>query len=120
MILDDTPSSSSGSDSDPSKAYAAASQIVPLVPQTPPLPVPPPPTPLVSPRHSQPPVENTSVDRRQSSSPQRVPLWDGLRRMRGQARKTTGLPPRHQMAPRVVPTTIHEVGESSHQAELRA
>ncbi|KAD5507698.1 hypothetical protein E3N88_15401 [Mikania micrantha] len=40
--------------------------------------------------------------------------------MRGQARKNTGLPPRHQLAPRDEPRTIHEVGESSHQAELRA
>ncbi|KAD4179762.1 hypothetical protein E3N88_28353 [Mikania micrantha] len=40
--------------------------------------------------------------------------------MRGQARKTTGLPPRHQMAPRDEPQTVDGVGESSHQAELRA
>ena len=40
--------------------------------------------------------------------------------MRGQARKTTGLPPRHQMAQRDEPQAVHEVGESSHQAELRA
>ncbi|KAD7476951.1 hypothetical protein E3N88_00087 [Mikania micrantha] len=40
--------------------------------------------------------------------------------MRGQARKTTGLPPRRQMAPRDEPATIHEVGESSQQAEFRA
>ncbi|KAD6796524.1 hypothetical protein E3N88_07420 [Mikania micrantha] len=68
----------------------------------------------------QPHAENASADRRQSSSPQRVPVWDGLRRMRGQARKTTGLPPRHQLAPRDEPPVIHEVGESSHQAEIRA
>ncbi|KAD4585046.1 hypothetical protein E3N88_22647 [Mikania micrantha] len=48
------------------------------------------------------------------------PAWDGLRRMRGQARKTTGLPIRRQMAPRDEPDTVHEVGESSQQAEFRA
>ncbi|KAD5803489.1 hypothetical protein E3N88_14849 [Mikania micrantha] len=119
VILDDTPSSSSGSDSDLSEASAAASQAAPPVPQTPPAPVPAtPPLPAspVSSRHSQLPVENAPADRRQSASPPRIPVRDGLRRMRGQARKTTGLPPRHQLAPRDVPTTVHEVGESSHQA----
>ncbi|KAD4586038.1 hypothetical protein E3N88_23639 [Mikania micrantha] len=103
VILDDTPSSSSGSDSDPSEVSADASQAATPVPQTPPAPVPAPapvPTPI--------------------PSPPRVPAWDGLRRMRGQARKTTGLPPRRQMAPRDEPDTIHEVGESSQQAEFRA
>ncbi|KAD5508617.1 hypothetical protein E3N88_16320 [Mikania micrantha] len=56
----------------------------------------------------------------QSISPPRVPVWDGLRRMRGQARKTTGLPPRKQLAPRDEFHATHEMGESSHQAELRA
>ncbi|KAD2394030.1 hypothetical protein E3N88_41007 [Mikania micrantha] len=111
MILDDTPSSSSSSDSDPSEESAAASQAIPPVQQTPPLPVPASP---VSSRHSQLPTENVPADRRQSVSPPRVPVWDGLRRMRSQARKTTRLPPRRQMAPRDVPTTVHEVGESSH------
>ncbi|KAD4385405.1 hypothetical protein E3N88_25573 [Mikania micrantha] len=36
-----------------------------------------------------------------------------------QARKTTWLPPRHQLAPRDVPGSTHEVGESSRQAEMR-
>ncbi|KAD6454331.1 hypothetical protein E3N88_09037 [Mikania micrantha] len=100
-----------------------ASQAVPVVPHTPPpVPVtpPPPPAPSGSQGHSQPHAENASAGRRQSSSPQRVPVWDGLRRMQGHARKTTGLPPRHQIAQRDVPPVIHEVGESSHQAELRA
>ncbi|KAD5317787.1 hypothetical protein E3N88_17733 [Mikania micrantha] len=104
LRLDDTPSSSAGSDSDLSEASSAASQATPVGPRTPssPRPITPPPPP--------------SPD----SSPRRVPAWDGLRRMRGQARKTTGLPIRRQMAPRDEPQTIHEVGESSHQAELRA
>ncbi|KAD4385598.1 hypothetical protein E3N88_25767 [Mikania micrantha] len=68
VILDDTPSSSSGSDSDPSEASAAASQAD--------APVPPAPAPEPAPM----------------PSPPRAPAWDGLRRMRGQARKTTGLP----------------------------
>ncbi|KAD2805199.1 hypothetical protein E3N88_38576 [Mikania micrantha] len=38
----------------------------------------------------------------------RVPGWDGLRRMRGLARKTTGLPPRHPLAPRDEPQFVHE------------
>ncbi|KAD3337170.1 hypothetical protein E3N88_32690 [Mikania micrantha] len=78
VILDDTPSSSSGSDSDPLEVSAAASQAATPVPQTPPAPMP---------------------------SPPRALPWDGLRWMRGQARKTTGLPPRHQMAPRDEPPT---------------
>ncbi|KAD4585881.1 hypothetical protein E3N88_23482 [Mikania micrantha] len=130
LRLDDTPSSSAGSDSDPSEASSAASQATPAGPRTPssPRPVTPPPPPspvlpsaapiLPSPHHS--PLVHTSAERRQDSSPRRVPAWDGLRRMRGQARKTTGLPPRRQMAPRDEPQTIHEVGESSHQAEWRA
>ncbi|KAD4180512.1 hypothetical protein E3N88_29103 [Mikania micrantha] len=130
LRLDNTPSSSAGSDSDPSEASSAASQATPAGPRTPssPRPVtpPPPPSPVLppaapiipSPPHS--PLVPTSADRRQDSSPRRVPVWDGLRRMRGQARKTTGLPIRHQMAPRDEPQTIHEVGESSHQAEWRA
>ncbi|KAD6796111.1 hypothetical protein E3N88_07007 [Mikania micrantha] len=96
VILDDTPSSSSGSDSDPSEASAAASQAD--------APVPPAPAPEPAPM----------------PSPPRAPAWDGLRRMRGQARKTTGLPIRRQMAPRDEPDTVHEVGESSQQAEFRA
>ncbi|KAD3639950.1 hypothetical protein E3N88_29173 [Mikania micrantha] len=40
VILNDTPSSSSGSDSDPSEASSGASQAVRLVPSTPPSPVP--------------------------------------------------------------------------------
>ncbi|KAD3338390.1 hypothetical protein E3N88_33911 [Mikania micrantha] len=103
-------------------------QATPAGPHTPsdPRPVtPPPPSPVLppaapilpSPSHS--PLVHISAERRQDSSPRRVPEWDGLRRMRGQARKTTGLPPRRQMAPRDEPPTIHEVGESSHQAELR-
>ncbi|KAD3066486.1 hypothetical protein E3N88_34366 [Mikania micrantha] len=123
VILDDTPSSSSGSDSDPSEAVSLASNAS-AVPPIPPLPEPvlvppsPPVLPIIpSPPHS-PPTEPVA-DQRQSITPPRVPAWDGLRRMRGQARKTTGLPPRRQMAPRDEPTTIHEVGESSHQAELR-
>ncbi|KAD5508001.1 hypothetical protein E3N88_15704 [Mikania micrantha] len=79
---------------------------------------PPPSVPSISPSHSQAP--DASAQRRQSPSPQRVLDWDGLRHMRGQACKTTGLPPRRQMAPRDEPNTIHEVGESSHQAELMA
>ncbi|KAD6118848.1 hypothetical protein E3N88_10119 [Mikania micrantha] len=119
-----------GGDSDPSEALSAASQATPVGPRTPssPRPVTPPPPPspvlpsavpiLPSPPHS--PLVHTSAERRQDSSPRRVPAWDGLRRMRGQARKTTGLPIRRQMAPRDEPQTIHEVGESSHQAEWRA
>ncbi|KAD5508252.1 hypothetical protein E3N88_15955 [Mikania micrantha] len=93
----------------------------PQVPATPPppSPLPPPPaSPIVpSPPHS--PLVHASAERRQSSSPQRVPVWDGLQWMRGQARKTIGLPSRHQMAPRDEPQVVHEVGESSHQAERR-
>ncbi|KAD3336113.1 hypothetical protein E3N88_31632 [Mikania micrantha] len=124
VIVDDTPSSSSGSDSDPSEAVSSASHAytVPPIPPLPePVPVPssPPVPPIIpSPPHS--PSADPVTDRRQSISPPRVPVWDGLWRMRGQARKTTGLPPRHQMAPREEPQTVHEVGESSHQAELRA
>ncbi|KAD7117062.1 hypothetical protein E3N88_04330 [Mikania micrantha] len=129
LRLDDTPSSSAGSDSDPSEASSAASQATPAGPHTPssprpvtpptPSPVLPPVAPILpSPPHS--PLVHTSAEWRQDSSPRRVPAWDRLRRMRGQARKTMGLPPRHQMAPRDEPPTIHEVGESSHQAECRA
>ncbi|KAD4586095.1 hypothetical protein E3N88_23696 [Mikania micrantha] len=127
VVLDDTPSSSSDYDSDPSEVSAAASQADIPLPQTPPAPVPvpapvPPPPPafpiIPSPPHS--PPADPVADRRQSISPPRVPAWDGLRRMRGQARKTTGLPPRHQMAPRDEPQAVHEVGESSHQAEMWA
>ncbi|KAD4585510.1 hypothetical protein E3N88_23111 [Mikania micrantha] len=130
LRLDDTPSSSAGSNSGSSEASSAASQATPVGPRTPssPRPVTPPPPPspvlpsavpiLPSPPHS--PLVHTSTERRQDSSPRRVPAWDGLRRMRGQARKTTGLPIRRQMAPRDEPQTIHEVGESSHQAEWRA
>ncbi|KAD5507714.1 hypothetical protein E3N88_15417 [Mikania micrantha] len=105
FILDDTPSDSSGSSSDaaPSQASSEASQAGPQVPATPP-PPPPSPSPLPPP----------------PASPIRVPVWDGMRRMWGQARKTTGLPPRHHMAPWDEPQVVHEVGESSHQAELRA
>ncbi|KAD3640250.1 hypothetical protein E3N88_29473 [Mikania micrantha] len=97
VILDDTSSSSSGSDSDPSEASAAASQADALVPQTPPAPAPAP-----EPAHM--------------PSPPRVPTWDGLRRMRGQARKTTGLPIRRQMAPRDEPDTteLYHDTESPH------
>ncbi|KAD2804748.1 hypothetical protein E3N88_38125 [Mikania micrantha] len=122
VMVDDTPSS--GSDSDPSEAVSLASHTstVPPIPPLPePVPVPPPPPapPIVpSPPHSLP--ADPVADRRPDVSPPRVPVWDGMRRMRGQARKTTGLPPRHQMAPREEPQTVHEVGESSHQAELRA
>ncbi|KAD3336899.1 hypothetical protein E3N88_32418 [Mikania micrantha] len=129
LRLDDTPSSSAGSDSDPSEASSAASQATPagphtIIPQTcytttTTSPILPPAAPILpSPPHS--PWVPTSAERRQGSSPRRVPAWDGLRRMRGKARKTTGLPPRHHMAPRDEPQTIHEVGESSHQAEWRA
>ncbi|KAD5961495.1 hypothetical protein E3N88_12968 [Mikania micrantha] len=110
VMVDDTPSSSSGSDSDPSEAVSLASHAsaVPPIPPLPePVPVPPPPP---APAHEPAPMP----------SPPRAPAWDGLRRMRGQARKTTGLPPRHHMAQRDEPPTIHEVGESSRQAELRA
>ncbi|KAD3336136.1 hypothetical protein E3N88_31655 [Mikania micrantha] len=108
VVLDDTPSDSSGADSDPDEALSVASQATPAAPRTPsaPRPVtPPPPAPV----HEPAPMP----------SPPRAPAWDGLRRMRGQARKTTGLPPRHQMAQRDEPSTVHEVGESSRQAELR-
>ncbi|KAD6454185.1 hypothetical protein E3N88_08891 [Mikania micrantha] len=135
IILDDTPSDSSGSSSGavPSHASSVLSQVGPQLPATPPgspfvppLPpgspfIPPPPPgapPVHSPPHS--PLADASAMRRQSSSPHRAPAWDGLRRMRGQARKTTGLPPRRPMAPRDEPAPVHEVGESSHQAELRA
>ncbi|KAD6794782.1 hypothetical protein E3N88_05678 [Mikania micrantha] len=135
IILDDTPSDSSGSSSGavPSHASSVSSQVGPQLsatppgsPFVPPLPpgspfIPPPPPgspPVHSPPHS--PLADASAMRRQSSSPHRAPAWDGLRRMRGQARKTTGLPPRRPMAPRDEPAPVHEVGESSHQAELRA
>ncbi|KAD6454291.1 hypothetical protein E3N88_08997 [Mikania micrantha] len=128
VVVDGTPSSSSGSDSDPSEASTAASRAPSVVPQAPPAsphsladprPVTPP-APAASHGHSQPRAENVAVERQHSPSPQRVPAWDGLRRMRGQARKTTGLPPRKQLALRDEFHAIHEVGESSHQAELRA
>ncbi|KAD5507841.1 hypothetical protein E3N88_15544 [Mikania micrantha] len=106
VVLDDTPSSSAGADSDPVEASSAASQATPVVPHTPssprpvtppppPSPLPPPPaSPIVpSPPHS--PLVHASAERRQSSSPQR-------------------------MAPRDEPQTVYEVGESSHQAKLRA
>ncbi|KAD3336676.1 hypothetical protein E3N88_32195 [Mikania micrantha] len=83
------------------------------LPQTPPAPVPapvPPPPPafpiIPSPPHS--PPADPVADRRQSISPPRVPAWDRLRRMRGQARKTTGLPPRPQMVTRDEPQAVHE------------
>ncbi|KAD6795903.1 hypothetical protein E3N88_06799 [Mikania micrantha] len=125
IIIDDTPSDSSGSSSGavPSHASSVSSQVGPQLPATPPgspfIPPPPPGSPPVhSPPHS--PLADASAMRRQSSSPHRAPAWDGLRRMRGQARKTTGLPPRRPMAPRDEPAPVYEVGESSHQAELRA
>ncbi|KAD3642164.1 hypothetical protein E3N88_31388 [Mikania micrantha] len=129
VVLDDTPSASSGADSDSDEASSVASQATPAAPRTPsaPRPVtPPPPAPAPEPAqpasqgHSQPRAEDMAAEGRHSQSPPRVPVWDGLRRMRGQARKTTGLPPRHQMAQRDEPPTVHEVGESSRQAELRA
>ncbi|KAD6795888.1 hypothetical protein E3N88_06784 [Mikania micrantha] len=64
--------------------------------------------------------ESRRIGRMQISQPQRIPVCDGLRCMWGQVRKTTGLPLRRQLAPRDVPNTIHVVGESSHQVELRA
>ncbi|KAD5802584.1 hypothetical protein E3N88_13944 [Mikania micrantha] len=76
------------SESDPSKASSAASQAVPVVPHTPSPPVPvtqPPPARLGSHGHSQPHAEKASTGIRRSSSPQRVPVWNGLRRMRGLA-----------------------------------
>ncbi|KAD3641081.1 hypothetical protein E3N88_30304 [Mikania micrantha] len=129
-MRDGTPSSSSAPDSDSSEALTAASRAPSVVPHAQPAlphspleprPVTPPPPalPIIpSPPHS-PPVDPVA-DRMQSISPPRVPAWDGLRRMRGQARKTTGLPPRKQLAPRDEFHAIHEMGESSHQAELRA
>ncbi|KAD5317947.1 hypothetical protein E3N88_17893 [Mikania micrantha] len=106
VVLNDTPSSSSGSDSDPVEASSVASQASPTVPHTPsaPRPVtpPPPPTQSASHGHSQPHAEDIASEGRHSPSPQGVPKWDGLRRMRGQAR-TTGLPPRHPLAPRDEP-----------------
>ncbi|KAD4585517.1 hypothetical protein E3N88_23118 [Mikania micrantha] len=129
-MRDGTPSSSSAPDSDSSEASTAASRAPSVVPQAQPAlphspleprPVTPPPPalPIIpSPPHS-PPVDPVA-DRMQSISPPRVPVWDGLRRMRGQARKTTGLPPRKQLAPRDEFHAIHEMGESSHQAKLRA
>ncbi|KAD2394278.1 hypothetical protein E3N88_41255 [Mikania micrantha] len=116
LRLDDTPSSSAGSDSDSSEVSAAASQTDPPPPPSPVLP--PPPSPVLPPPPA--PVPAPAPVPVPMPSPPRVPAWDGLRRMRGQARKTTGLPPRRQMAPRDEPDTIHEVGESSHQAEWRA
>ncbi|KAD3066358.1 hypothetical protein E3N88_34238 [Mikania micrantha] len=102
------PDTSSAPDSDPSEASTAASRAPSVVPQAQPAlphspleprPVTPPPPalPIIpSPPHL-PPVDPVA-DRMQSISPTRVPVWDGLRRMRGQARKTTGLPPRKQLA----------------------
>ncbi|KAD1410637.1 hypothetical protein E3N88_42867 [Mikania micrantha] len=97
IILDDTPSDSSGSSSGavPSHASSVSSQVGPQLPATPPgspfvppLPpgspfIPPPPgsPPVHSPPHS--PLADASAMRRQSSSPHRAPAWDGLRRMRG-------------------------------------
>ncbi|KAD3641968.1 hypothetical protein E3N88_31192 [Mikania micrantha] len=130
VMRDDTPSSSSAPDSDPSEASTAASRAPSVVPQAQPAlphspleprPVTPPPPalPIIpSPPHL-PPVDPVA-DRMQSISPPRVPVWDGLRRMRGQARKTTGLPPRKQLAFRDEFHAVHEVGESSQQAEFRA
>ncbi|KAD2394208.1 hypothetical protein E3N88_41185 [Mikania micrantha] len=71
VILDDTPSSSSGSDSDPLEASTAASQAATPVPQTPPAHVPAtPPLPAspVSSRHYQLPAGNGPADRRHDSS----------------------------------------------------
>ncbi|KAD4178043.1 hypothetical protein E3N88_26634 [Mikania micrantha] len=130
VMRDDTPSSSSAPDSDPSEASTAASRAPSVVPQAPPaLPhspleprpvTPPPPAHVASPGHSQLRAENVVAERQHIHSPQRVPAWDGLRRMRGQARKTTGLPPRKQLAFRDEFHAVHEVGESSQQAEFRA
>ncbi|KAD5802507.1 hypothetical protein E3N88_13867 [Mikania micrantha] len=129
-MRDGTPSSSSAPDSDSSEASTAASRAPSVVPQAQPAlphlpleprPATPPPAalPIIpSPPHL-PPVDPVA-DRIQSISPPRVPVWDGLRRMRSQARKTTGLPPRKQLAPRDEFHARHEMGESSHQAELRA
>ncbi|KAD5961053.1 hypothetical protein E3N88_12526 [Mikania micrantha] len=129
IILDDTPSDSSGSSSGavPSHASSVSSQVGPQLPATPPgspfvpplppgspfIPPPPPGSPPVhSPPHS--PLADASAMRRQSSSPHRAPAWDGLRRMRGQARKTTGLPPRRPMAPRDEPAPVHEDLQQHH------
>ncbi|KAD1937331.1 hypothetical protein E3N88_42127 [Mikania micrantha] len=81
----------------------------PAAPRTPsaPRPVTPPPP---APAHAPAPMP----------SPPRAQHGMDLGGWRGQARKTTGLPPRHQMAQRDEPQAVHEVGESSHQAELRA
>ncbi|KAD3640266.1 hypothetical protein E3N88_29489 [Mikania micrantha] len=99
IVLDDTPGSSAGPDSDPSEASSAASQATPALPRTPsaprsptpppPSPLPPPPAQVASPGRSQPRAENVAAEELHSPSPQRVPVWDGLRRIRGQARKTT-------------------------------
>ncbi|KAD6454897.1 hypothetical protein E3N88_09603 [Mikania micrantha] len=83
-------------------SHASTVPPIPALPEPVPVPPPPPALPIIpSPPHS-PPAEPVA-DQRQSITPPRVPAWDGLRRMRGQARKTTGLPPRHQMAPRDEP-----------------
>ncbi|KAD3067033.1 hypothetical protein E3N88_34913 [Mikania micrantha] len=83
----------------------------------PPSPLPPPPaSPIVpSPPHS--PLVDASAERRQRSSPQRA-VWDGMRRMWGQARKTTGLPPRHQMAPRDEPQLFMRQDLHQHHTTL--
>ncbi|KAD6118899.1 hypothetical protein E3N88_10170 [Mikania micrantha] len=100
LRLDDTPSSSTGADSDPSDASSAASQATPAGPHTPsslrPVTPPPPPSPVPPPAS---PVITTDA---------------------GTSLQDHGATPRHQMAPRDEPQAIQEVGESSHQSEWRA
>ncbi|KAD3337404.1 hypothetical protein E3N88_32924 [Mikania micrantha] len=82
VMSDDTPSSSSGSDSDPSEAVSLASHTstVPPIPPLPePVPVPPsPPAPPIIPSPPHSPPADPVADRRHSISPPRVPAWDGL------------------------------------------
>ncbi|KAD4179972.1 hypothetical protein E3N88_28563 [Mikania micrantha] len=77
VVLDDTPSSSAGPDSDPDEASSAASQATPAVPRTPSAPrspTPPPPSPLPPPAqsashgHSQPHAD-IAAEGRHSQSP---------------------------------------------------
>ena len=109
VLLDDTPSGSSSSDEDESvhSSHRSPPPVVPQIPVPPRSPTPPPP--------AQSPIRYPAVPH------DFVPLIrPGERRMRGQLRKTTGLPPRGPLAPRDPPSSTYERGGSSAQAELRA
>lgn len=83
-------------------------QTLPSIPPTPPIP-----------QHLLD-ADSPAIGRAQSPTPpQQVPVFTGFGGRRGRARISTGPVPRGPLAPRDVPHSIHEEGESSQQAEMR-